>query len=80
MLIILLFVVVRHVQHEVKKNVNINAYNFLNNGTNFNSHALLELSQSLLCICCIRFHMSDLTFNYHAFRSVPKFNMKIKLM
>ena len=62
-LIMLLFVVVQYVRHEVKETVNINVYNFLNNDLIFNPLALLELSQSSLCISCIRFDKSILRFN-----------------
>ena len=62
----LLFVLVyffQPFQHEI----NLNAYNFLKNGVIFNLLALLDLSQSPLCISIISFDDFDMAFNYYVF-------------
>ena len=45
----------------------LNAYNFLNNGLIFNLLALLDLSQSPICISIISVDPFIIAFNYHVF-------------
>ena len=46
---------------------NLNACNFLNNDLIFNPLALLDLSQSPLCISTISFNHFDIAFSYYVF-------------
>ena len=54
-------------KHEMKLlfAVDINGYNFLNNGLILNLLPLLELSKSPLCTPFISFDHFDITFNYY---------------
>ena len=53
--------------HELRGTVDINAYNFLNNGLIFNPLALLELSQCPLCISIISCDLFNVIFFYISF-------------
>ena len=62
--------------------LNLNACNFLHNGPIFNPLALLDLSQSSLCISTISFNHFDIAFNYYVFIwciSFNLFDMKLNL-
>ena len=64
-----------HFQHEMKGSAYKNVYNVLNNGLILNPHALLELSQSPLCISVISFNHFDIRLKFYVLQVINYFDL-----
>ena len=59
----------------MKESIYKNAYNFINNGPIWNPLALLELSQSPLCISFISFDTHDIRVNFYVLQVIKSFDL-----
>ena len=59
----------------MKESIYKNAYNFINNGPIWDPLALLELSQSPLCISFISFDTHDITANFYVLQVIKSFDL-----